>query len=150
MYKYTKEMRKSGKNFIIGGTMSVIALTSYAGIAEAQTIDKTQNNARQERVHFKTQQPTEVQKKALEEAKNQFKVGNKEKAEQILKEVGLEGKFLKSHFKKMVLTDTQKQAIISAKAQMKAGDKAGAKITLKNAGLPENGFREGWFKGKRV
>ncbi len=149
MYKYTKEMRKSGKNFIIGGTMSVIALTSYAGIAEAQTIDKTQNNVRQERVHFKTP-PTEIQKKALEEARDQFKLGNKEKAEQIIKEAGLEGKFLKNHFKKVVLTDTQKQAIINAKAQMKAGDKTGAKVTLKNAGLPENGFRQGWFKGKRV
>jgi hypothetical protein len=99
MDKYTKGMRRTGKNFIIGGTMGVLAFAGIANMVSAQTNDTSTTNqsmttsvAREKKSTKKTHKKvtlTDAQKQAIKDAKSQAKAGDTEKAKATLAAAGL-------------------------------------------------------------
>lgn len=98
MDKYTKGMRRAGKNFIIGGTMGVLAFTGVVNMANAQTNDTSTTNQAMttsiipQRNHQKKTNKkvlTDAQKQAVKDAKSLAKAGEIAKAKAILAAAGL-------------------------------------------------------------
>ncbi len=105
MDKYTKGMRRTGKNFIIGGTMGVLAFAGVANMTNAQTSDTSTTNQtittsitperNSTRKTHKKAILTDAQRKAIKDAKSQAKAGDIEKAKATLIAAGLPEKGFK-------------------------------------------------------
>lgn len=105
MDKYTKGMRRTGKNFIIGGTMGVLAFAGVANMASAQTSEASTTNQvmttsivpekKSTKKTYRKEILTDAQKQAIKNAKSQAKAGDMEKAKATLVAAGLPEKGLK-------------------------------------------------------
>ncbi len=105
MDKYTKGMRRTGKNFIIGGTMGVLAFAGVANMANAQTSSPSSTNQTmttsitpEKKSTKKTHKKvilTDTQRQAIKDAKSQAKAGDTEKAKATLAAAGLPEKGFK-------------------------------------------------------